>query len=110
MRPNKAQVFVHDHKAGLLERRPDGYHFQYFREYLEMPEAEPVSLTLPLTEKPYFRETLFPFFLGLLPEGWYLDLVSKTFKIDPNSHFDILTATCGDCIGAVGVIPAEEDA
>ena len=37
-------------------------------------QAVPVSLTLPLTEKPYASEGLHPFFENLLPEGWLLDL------------------------------------
>jgi serine/threonine-protein kinase HipA len=36
-----------------------------------------------------------------------LDLTSRTLKIDPENAFDILVATCGDCIGAVEVIPAD---
>jgi serine/threonine-protein kinase HipA len=68
-----------------------------------------VSLTLPLTEKPYESEFLFSFFFGLIPEGWLLDITSRTLKIDPENVFDILLATCGDCIGAVKIIPVNEE-
>jgi len=63
-----------------------------------------------LTDKAYESASLFPFFLGLIPEGWLLDIASRTLKIDPDNAFDMLLATCGDCIGAVKVIPVLEDA
>ncbi len=109
MRPNKADVFLHDQKAGLLERNPGGYRFQYNKDYLDLPDARPISLTLPLTKKPYDSKTLFSFFFGLIPEGWFLDITCRTLKIDPENVFDILVATCGDCVGAVSIFPAGED-
>lgn len=103
-RSNKADIFLWDHKAGLLERRDKGFRFVYDKDYLSLQGAQPVSLTLPLTETPYESKTLFPFFIGLLPEGWYLNIVCRTLKIDPKSDFDILLATCKDCVGAVSVL------
>ncbi|OQX27110.1 MAG: phosphatidylinositol kinase [Desulfobacteraceae bacterium IS3] len=107
-RKNKANVYLREFKAGLLERTDMGYRFTYHKTYLSLPDAEPVSLTLPLRETPYTSEKLFPFFLGLLPEGWFLDITCRTLKIDSKSKFDLLLATCGECIGAVSVFPAEE--
>ena len=106
---NKADVYLKERKAGLLERIKGGYRFSYFRDYLSDGDAEPVSLSLPLTDKPYERSTLFPFFLGLIPEGWLLDLASRVLKIDPENTFDILLATAGDCIGAVSVSAVNEE-
>ncbi len=102
---NRGVVYLSDKKAGLIERTDSGYRFAYHQEYLSTKEAQPVSLTLPLREEPYESESLFPFFLGLLPEGWLLDITSRTLKIDPENSFEILLATGGDCIGAVTVIP-----
>jgi serine/threonine-protein kinase HipA len=108
-RKRKAFVYLGERKAGLLEKGDIGYRFSYFPEYLSAQNAQPVSLTLPLTDEPYESETLFPFFLGLIPEGWLLDLTSRTLKIDPENSFDILLATGGDCIGAVKIIPMDEE-
>jgi serine/threonine-protein kinase HipA len=107
-RKNKANVYLRDNKAGLLERTDRGYRFTYRKEYLSLADAEAISLTLPLTDKPYTSEKLFPFFIGLLPEGWFLDISCRTLKIDPKNKFDLLLATCGECIGAVTVRPADE--
>ncbi|MFC1813161.1 HipA N-terminal domain-containing protein [Thermodesulfobacteriota bacterium] len=105
----KAFVYLWNRKAGVLEQTERGYRFSYDPEYLSSPKAQPISLTLPLTDEPYESHRLFPFFLGLIPEGWLLDLTSRTLKIDPERSFDILLSTCGDCIGAVNVVPVNED-
>ncbi len=52
---------------------------------------------------------LFSFFAGLVPEGWYLRIVSQTLKVDPTDTFGLLLRTCGDCIGAVSVREASND-
>ncbi|MCJ7593403.1 MAG: HipA N-terminal domain-containing protein [Desulfobacterales bacterium] len=106
---NKARVYLGDRMAGLLEKTDSGYRFAYDKDYLSAGEAQPVSLTLPLSERPYESRTLFLFFLGLIPEGWFLDLTSRVLKIDPENAFDVLLATGADCIGAVRVLPLEED-
>ena len=108
-RSKRAFVYLRESKAGLLEKTERGYRFSYSEAYLSTKDAQPVSLTLPLTDEPYESERLFPFFLGLIPEGWLLDLTSRTLKIDPENSFDILLATGGDCIGAVKIVPLEEE-
>ncbi len=105
----KAFVYLWDSQAGLLEKTERGYRFTYDPDYLSAQDAQPISLTLPLTEAPYESNRLFPFFLGLIPEGWLLDLTSRTLKIDPENPFDILLATGGDCIGAVKIVPLDEE-
>ena len=109
IKPKRADIFLHDRKVGRLERNPNGYRFQYDLNYLDLPDAKPVSLTFPLSDKPYENDALFPFFIGLLPEGWFLDITCRVLKIDPANTFDLLLATCADCIGAVSVIPVNEE-
>ena len=104
----KAVIYLWERKVGLLEKTEKGYRFSYDPGYLSSQDVQPISLTLPLTDVPYESNRLFPFFLGLIPEGWLLDLTSRTLKIDPERSFDILLATGGDCIGAVKVIPVDE--
>jgi serine/threonine-protein kinase HipA len=105
---NKGGVYLGDKKAGLLEKTADGYRFTYHPKYLSTKQAQPVSLTLPLRKEPYESESLFPFFIGLIPEGWLLDITSRTLKIDPENSFEILLSTGADCIGAVSVIPEND--
>jgi serine/threonine-protein kinase HipA len=97
----KAVVFFSDKKAGVLEENSYGYRFVYDDEYIK--ENPSISLSLPKQKKVHQSRPLFPFFLGLLPEGWYLDLVSKKLKIDKEDKFGLLLATCKDTVGAVSI-------
>lgn len=109
MTDRTANVYVNSIPAGKLAENKDGYLFTYNRHYLERLEALPVSLTLPLTERPYSSKELFPFFKGLIPEGWLFDLNARALKIDPKDAFGMLLHTGRDCIGAVTVVDVEED-
>ncbi len=96
-------VFVQNRKVGLIRETDVGYEFSYDREYLEGENALAVSLTLPLTQEIYSSNTLFPFFDGLIPEGWLLGVVERNWKIDGRDRFGLLLATCSDCIGDVRI-------
>ncbi len=99
----KAKVYMHDKLAGTLTEDENGFHFQYDRSYLKTKDAEPISLTFPLTDKEYESKVMFPFFDGLIPEGWLLDIIQKNWKLDPRDRMEILLKTCKDCIGAVSI-------
>lgn len=43
----KADIYVQETKAGVLEESDTGYRFQYDSDYLSQKNSEPVSLTLP---------------------------------------------------------------
>jgi len=96
---------MHQHWAGTLIENDEGYLFSYEAAYLQLPSAEAVSLTLPLTDESYNSTVLFPFFDGLIPEGWILNIVEKNWKLDPRDRMGILLVACKDCIGAVSVEP-----
>lgn len=101
----QAVVYLRCIKAGILTEGEDGYTFEYDAEYLSSARAEAVSLTLPLSDEPYHDKVLFPFFDGLIPEGWLLDIAEKSWKIDARDRMSLLLACCKECIGAVGVEP-----
>ena len=99
----KANIYVQSEYAGILCETDEGYTFTYDSDYLTKESALAVSLTLPLQESPYFSPVLFPFFDGLIPEGWLLNIVSRNWKIDQKDRFGLLLAVCHDCIGDVRV-------
>lgn len=105
----RAEVYVHNQLAAILTEDDNGYHFAYSIEYLKTNNAEPVSLTLPLSNQSYQSKVLFPFFDGLIPEGWLLEIAQKTWKIDRRDRMSLLMATCRDCIGAVSIVAIESD-
>ena len=101
----QALIYNQDQLAGLLTEDENGYTFQYDTAYIKSSDAESISLTLPISEKPYTSLILFPFFDGLIPEGWLLDIAEKSWKINRRDRMSLLLACCKDCIGAVSVIP-----
>lgn len=97
-----AQVFYNEELAGYISETADGYLFQYHKDFLK--KNIPISISLPIREEPYESRELFSFFRGLLPEGWYLDIVTATQKVDREDLFGLLICTTGvDTIGAVTV-------
>ncbi len=104
----RAIVYLRDKQAGILTEDESGYTFKYDVEFLRSKDAEPVSLTLPLSECVYRSSVLFPFFDGLIPEGWLLDIAERNWKISARDRMSLLLACCKDCIGAVGVVPLNE--
>lgn len=105
----KAEIKINDTIAGWLTQDENGYNFIYDKEYLESENHEPVSLTLPLQEDPFVSKVLFPFFDGLIPEGWLLDIAEKNWKLNTRDRMGLLLACCRDCIGAVSVYPIVEE-
>ncbi len=103
----QANVYLNNSLAGVLIEDDLGYEFRYDSDYLKSEGAEAVSLTLPLSVKPYRDKVLFPFFDGLIPEGWLLDIAEQSWKISARDRFSLLLACCKDCIGNVSVIPLE---
>lgn len=97
----KARVMFNGIEAGVLEEIEGGYRFTYRDEFIQSHYS--ISISLPKGKKVFESETLFPFFLGLLPEGWYLNIVSKVMKIDERDKFSILLTTCKDTTGAVAI-------
>ena len=99
---------MQSHLAGVLTEDESGYSFCYDKAYLQTKDAEAISLTLPLQEETYYSNVLFPFFDGLIPEGWLLEVAGRSWKIDRRDRMSLLLACCKDCIGAVSVIPMLE--
>jgi len=104
-----AKIYYQDALAGLLTESDDGYQFVYDTSYLEIPEVKPVSLTLPIRASKFHSKTLFAFFDGLIPEGWLLDIAKDHWKVNANDRFELLLLTCRDTIGAISVIPVDEN-
>ena len=103
------KVFYKDKFAGIITEDENGYSFTYDEDYLNSENAEQISLTLPLQKEAFKSKTMFPFFDGLIPEGWLLDIAEANWKINPRDRMSLLLTFCKDCIGAVSVIPFEKE-
>jgi serine/threonine-protein kinase HipA len=101
-----AKIYYGDVFAGILIETNDGeYTFQYNKEYVAKHPDQFLTFTMPVTELKYTSNQLFPFFEGLIPEGWLLDIASKSWRINRNDRMGLLLACCHNCIGAVSIKP-----
>jgi serine/threonine-protein kinase HipA len=46
---------------------------------------------------------LFPFFDGLIPEGWLLAFAQEHWKLNPRDRMGLLLACCKENIGDISV-------
>ena len=105
----QAKIFYQKQLAGILTETDDGeYTFQYESTYVEEYPEQFITFTMPVRGEIYIDNRLFPFFEGLIPEGWLLDIASKNWKINRNDRMGLLLACCKNCIGAVSVHPITE--
>ncbi|MDQ2178800.1 HipA N-terminal domain-containing protein [Marinifilum sp. D714] len=105
----KAKVYMHKIWAGTIIENEEGFTFYYENDYLKSEKPEAISLTLPITDIPYNSKTMFPFFDGLIPEGWLLDIAEENWKLRESDRMGLLMACCKDCIGAVSIIAETTD-
>ncbi len=103
-----AEVFYNNIMAGILTETDDGlYVFQYDDKYIIEFPGQFLTFTMPVRSESYQDKRLFPFFEGLIPEGWLLDIASKSWKLNPTDRMGLLLACCQNCIGAVSVVPKD---
>ena len=103
----RGEVYVRDTLAGRICETEDGYAFTYDDACLNEQDATAVSLTLPLRKEPYESKTLFPFFDGLIPEGWLLNVALHNWKLNQKDRFGLLLIACENCIGNVSIRKGE---
>ena len=103
----QAEVYYKNNFAGIITESDENYVFQYDENYLNNEKSKPVSLTLPLQKQSFESKTLFPFFDGLIPEGWLLNIAVNNWKINQRDRFGLLLTLCKDCIGCVSVFPKD---
>ena len=99
----QGNVFYKDKLCGIIAETDEGYTFEYTDSWLSQKDAQPISQTMPLSQKLYTSRTYFPFFDGLIPEGWLLEIAVKNWKLNPRDRMGLLLAVCRDCIGAVSI-------
>ena len=105
----QAKIYRKDIFAGILTEDGGEYRFCYNETYLAREDAQPVSLTLPLQTDAFVSPVLFPFFDGLIPEGWLLDVALRNTDISILDRMSLLLLCCKECIGSVSVVPIKRE-
>lgn len=92
--------------AGLLTENDNGeYLFKYEEQYVKDCPNQFISFDMPVRSTQFKSKRLFPFFDGLIPEGWVLNIASESWKIHKNDRMGLLLACCQNAIGAVSIHP-----
>jgi serine/threonine-protein kinase HipA len=95
-----AHIYQQSQLAGVLEERDDGsYRFTYELEF----HGEPVSLTMPTSQRVWEFPTFPAPFEGLLPEGVQLDALLRLRKLDRHDLFGQLLAVGNDVVGSLRI-------
>ncbi len=106
----QGKVYYKNLLAGIITETNEGeYLFQYDTQYVKEHPGKFITFTMPVTDEPYMEKRLFPFFEGLIPEGWLLDIASENWKINKNDRMGLLLACCRNCIGAVSIEPINQE-
>jgi serine/threonine-protein kinase HipA len=100
----RARVFQQRRLAGIFEQLDEhNFRFSYEPDY----EGEPVSLTMPLSQRVYEFDTFPSVFEGLLPEGVMLEGLLRRNKIDRNDLFTQLLVVGNDVVGSLQIVSDE---
>ena len=106
----KAIVKYNNIRAGVLKELDTGeYEFVYDEKYIQNHPDLFITFQMPVSTISYKSKRLFPFFDGLIPEGWLLTIASESWKINKNDRMGLLLACCQNTIGAVSVHPLIEN-
>lgn len=105
----KARVYFDQKLCGYLEETDQGYRFTYTSAWFDDPSLPPVSLTMPKEKKVYESSVFFPFFDGLIPEGYLLEKVMDRWSIPFQDRFGLLLKSGADPIGAVSIEEEEKE-
>lgn len=81
------------------------YFFRYAPDYLDLGDATPLSVRLPLQDGEHGDGPTRAFFANLLPEGQNLTRLARLHDVDESNVFDVLGAVGAECAGAVSVLP-----
>jgi serine/threonine-protein kinase HipA len=97
-------------QAGVLKELETGeYEFVYDELYIQNHPDLFITFQMPVSARAYRSKRLFPFFDGLIPEGWLLTIAAESWRINKNDRMGLLLACCQNTIGAVSVHPLIEN-
>ena len=105
----KGIVKYNNELAGVLTEEDNGeYLFVYDEQYIQKYPHQFINFQMPVSPRSYRNKRLFPFFDGLIPEGWLLNIAAESWRINKNDRMGLLLACCQNAIGAVSVHPLNE--
>ena len=78
--------------------------FAYDDSYTAEKNHRPISISLPLSKKPFSVESTRNYFEGLLPEGFTRKSIADSMHSDPDDYISILRELGRECLGAIQIV------
>lgn len=78
--------------------------FAYDESYTTEKNHRPISISLPLSGKPFSAESTRNYFEGLLPEGFTRKSIADSMHSDPEDYISILKELGRECLGAIQIV------
>ena len=78
--------------------------FAYDDSYTAEKNHRPISISLPLSKKPFSAESTRNYFEGLLPEGFTRKSIADSMHSDPDDYISILRELGRECLGAIQIV------
>lgn len=98
---HELDVWLRGDRVGTLSIPQGRLQFTYAPDWLQRPDAMPLSCSLPLQTEPFDDARARPFFAGLLPEGRLRRTIARQFHVSGQNDFALLDHIGGECAGAV---------
>jgi serine/threonine-protein kinase HipA len=99
-------VYLNSEAVGTLAQDDsDLLGFRYGPEWLNRPDAAPLSRSLPLRSEPFQGKHARPFFAGILPDQGPRRQIASILGISERNDFAMLERIGGECAGAVSLLP-----
>jgi serine/threonine-protein kinase HipA len=100
-------VYFGEAKAGALSQDDAGaLSYAYDPDYLTLPAARAISVSMPLQKASYGDRVARPFFSGLLPDEGARQRLAGALGISSGNAFGLLEVIGGECAGALSLYPA----
>lgn len=105
-------TWMNNERVGELTKQANGAHtFRYYDEWIRNPYGRPLSLSLPVQLGLMTSDAVFNYFDNLLPDSpGVRDRIVKRYQAKSKQPFDLLAEIGRDSVGAVTLLPPEEDA
>jgi len=98
--------------AGYWDASPRQSTLGYYDEWLEDSQGRPISLSLPFRpdNEPYRGQLVQNYFDNLLPDSEAIRRrIAAHFRCDGIEPYQLLAAVGRDCVGAIQLLPADEE-
>ncbi|MBY6225592.1 type II toxin-antitoxin system HipA family toxin [Ferrimonas balearica] len=101
------KVYMNGIRVGTFIKATTGaHHFQYAESWLATPSSRPISLSMPLRQRPYQGDEVYNFFDNLLPDAPEVrQRIVARHHANSTQPFDLLSKIGQESVGALQLVP-----